>query len=417
MGRKKIKIERISDDRNRQVTFTKRKNGLMKKAMELSVLCDCEIALIIFNTKGKLFQYSSTDMDKILLNYTEYAEPHENRNNSDYYKQFWKKEHSDGEDNNNNNKPIMNSNPIGLRLDEQFVITPRTEQKIGKFSEDFKAQLKNFPSSSQPTNTQAPPSHTNNTPPQPPTQPYNSGITTGLVMFPTQPSVSDSLFNNPGYSSTSTTTTTTTTTTTQTSGISIPISSVDTNMDSGFSSATGTPTSAGSKKKFKEKVTNLTITIPEPNKPALPQPAHNSPHHAHHTDEPAPALVHTVSSIYEPAILAMHPSDLPSPLSTPTSTMSSSFAWPSPRPSPGPPVTPVIRGLSAELQRTQSDTRPLKMQKTSSGMSDMQRVNSQMMHPQPVNLPPVSGSQLDMSDHHDPHSQHDSSKKRKLESS
>jgi len=225
------------------------------------------------------------------------------------------------------------------------------------------------------------------------------------------------MFNNPGYSSTSTTTTTTTTTTTQTSGISIPISSVDTNLESGFSSNT-TPTAA-SKKKFKEKVSNLTITIPETNKPPLPQPAHNSPHRANHTDEPAPTLVHTVSSIYEPAILAMHPSDLPSPLSTPTSTMSSSFAWPSPRPSPGaPPVTPVNRGMSAELQRTQSDTRPLKMQKTSSSMSEMQRVNSQMMqHPQPVNLPPVSGSQLDMSDHHDQHSQHESSKKRKLESS
>lgn len=55
----------------------------MKKAYELSVLCDCEIALIIFNSSNKLFQYASTDMDKVLLKYTEYNEPHESRTNSD----------------------------------------------------------------------------------------------------------------------------------------------------------------------------------------------------------------------------------------------------------------------------------------------------------------------------------------------
>lgn len=49
------------------MTFTKRKFGLMKKAYELSVLCDCEIALIIFNSTNKLFQYASTDMDKVDL--------------------------------------------------------------------------------------------------------------------------------------------------------------------------------------------------------------------------------------------------------------------------------------------------------------------------------------------------------------
>ncbi|KAI9236623.1 MAG: hypothetical protein BYD32DRAFT_452327, partial [Podila humilis] len=54
-----------------QVTFQKRRFGLMKKAMELSVLCDCQIGLIIFNTNNKLVQYSSHDMDSILLRYTE----------------------------------------------------------------------------------------------------------------------------------------------------------------------------------------------------------------------------------------------------------------------------------------------------------------------------------------------------------
>uniref|UniRef100_A0A673MEW6 Myocyte-specific enhancer factor 2C-like n=1 Tax=Sinocyclocheilus rhinocerous TaxID=307959 RepID=A0A673MEW6_9TELE len=91
MGRKKIQIARIMDERNRQVTFTKRKFGLMKKAYELSVLCDCEIALIIFNSTNKLFQYASTDMDKVLLKYTEYNEPHESRTNSDIMETLRKK--------------------------------------------------------------------------------------------------------------------------------------------------------------------------------------------------------------------------------------------------------------------------------------------------------------------------------------
>ena len=55
----------------------------MKKAYELSILCDCEIALIIFNSANKLFQYASTDMDNVLLKYTEYNEPHESRTNKD----------------------------------------------------------------------------------------------------------------------------------------------------------------------------------------------------------------------------------------------------------------------------------------------------------------------------------------------
>lgn len=65
----------------------------MKKAYELSVLCDCEIALIIFNSTNKLFQYASTDMDKVLLKYTEYNEPHESRTNSDIVEALNKKEH------------------------------------------------------------------------------------------------------------------------------------------------------------------------------------------------------------------------------------------------------------------------------------------------------------------------------------
>jgi len=66
-----------------KVTFTKRKFGLMKKAYELSVLCDCEIALIIFTSSNKLYQYASSDMDKVLLKYTEYNDTVVSQTNKD----------------------------------------------------------------------------------------------------------------------------------------------------------------------------------------------------------------------------------------------------------------------------------------------------------------------------------------------
>ncbi|CAI5733292.1 unnamed protein product [Hyaloperonospora brassicae] len=91
MGRKKIQIKRIEDDRNRQVTFAKRKNGLFKKAMELSKLCDCQIALIVFDSNNKLYQYSSMGVDQILLKYTEFGEPSETKNNNDYDIMFGEK--------------------------------------------------------------------------------------------------------------------------------------------------------------------------------------------------------------------------------------------------------------------------------------------------------------------------------------
>ena len=91
VGRKKIRIERIADERNRQVTFTKRKNGLMKKAMELSVLCDCQIALVIFNSNNKLFQYSSGDINQVLTRFkNDTVGPHEKRTNKDLFAQHFK---------------------------------------------------------------------------------------------------------------------------------------------------------------------------------------------------------------------------------------------------------------------------------------------------------------------------------------
>ncbi|KAG6409200.1 hypothetical protein SASPL_132234 [Salvia splendens] len=60
MGRGKIVIRRIDDMTSRQVTFSKRRNGLLKKAKELAILCDAEVALIIFSSTGKLYDFGST---------------------------------------------------------------------------------------------------------------------------------------------------------------------------------------------------------------------------------------------------------------------------------------------------------------------------------------------------------------------
>eukprot|EP00250_Pteridium_aquilinum_P035676 c9798_g1_i1 orf=337-1188(+) len=68
-SRGKIQIRRIENTTSRQVTFSKRRNGLLKKAHELSVLCDAEIALIIFSSTGKLFEFASSSMRKIFERY------------------------------------------------------------------------------------------------------------------------------------------------------------------------------------------------------------------------------------------------------------------------------------------------------------------------------------------------------------
>lgn len=54
-----MELKRIENKINRQVTFSKRRSGLLKKAREISVLCDADVALIVFSTKGKLLDYSN----------------------------------------------------------------------------------------------------------------------------------------------------------------------------------------------------------------------------------------------------------------------------------------------------------------------------------------------------------------------
>ncbi|OWM80891.1 hypothetical protein CDL15_Pgr006922 [Punica granatum] len=59
MARGKIEIKKIENTTNRQVTFSKRRNGLFKKAHELSVLCDAKVSIIIISGTEKLYDYVS----------------------------------------------------------------------------------------------------------------------------------------------------------------------------------------------------------------------------------------------------------------------------------------------------------------------------------------------------------------------
>ncbi|XP_078442626.1 AGAMOUS-like 6 [Wolffia australiana] len=69
MGRGRVELKRIENKINRQVTFSKRRNGLLKKAYELSVLCEAEVALIVFSSRGKLYEFGSAGIPKTLERY------------------------------------------------------------------------------------------------------------------------------------------------------------------------------------------------------------------------------------------------------------------------------------------------------------------------------------------------------------
>ncbi|CAN6307739.1 unnamed protein product [Urochloa humidicola] len=71
--RERIAIRRIDNLAARQVTFSKRRRGLFKKAEELSILCDAEVGLVVFSATGKLFHFASTSMKQIIDRYDSHS--------------------------------------------------------------------------------------------------------------------------------------------------------------------------------------------------------------------------------------------------------------------------------------------------------------------------------------------------------
>ncbi|KAJ0490129.1 putative transcription factor MADS-type1 family [Helianthus annuus] len=69
MGRGNITIKRIDNSTSRQVTFSKRRNGLLKKAKELAILCDAQVGVIIFSSTNKLYGFSNSRLCSKRISY------------------------------------------------------------------------------------------------------------------------------------------------------------------------------------------------------------------------------------------------------------------------------------------------------------------------------------------------------------
>ncbi|CAN7062017.1 unnamed protein product [Brassica oleracea var. botrytis] len=137
IGRGKIEIKRIENTTNRQVTFCKRRNGLLKKAYELSVLCDAEVALVIFSTRGRLYEYASNSVKGTIERYKKACSdavnpPTVTEANTQYYQQEASKLRRHIRDIQNSNRHIVGESLGSLNFKELKNLEGRLEKGISR---------------------------------------------------------------------------------------------------------------------------------------------------------------------------------------------------------------------------------------------------------------------------------------------
>ncbi|XP_065882011.1 agamous-like MADS-box protein AGL11 isoform X2 [Euphorbia lathyris] len=135
MGRGKIEIKRIENTTNRQVTFCKRRNGLLKKAYELSVLCDAEVALIVFSSRGRLYEYSNNNIKSTIDRYKKACSDSSNTSsiteiNAQYYQQESAKLRQQIQMLQNSNRHLMGDSLSSLTVKELKQLENRLERGI-----------------------------------------------------------------------------------------------------------------------------------------------------------------------------------------------------------------------------------------------------------------------------------------------
>ncbi|CAL9202954.1 MADS-box transcription factor 51 isoform X3 [Musa acuminata AAA Group] len=133
--RGRVEMRRIEDRTSRQVRFSKRRSGLFKKAFELAVLCDAEVALLVFSPGGKLYEFSSVSSLESTL---------------DRYQTFTNAENvvrklDDNAQNRDEEFSLLEANSKVLEIGKRLVETNLAEmnaEELGKLEEDLCSALK-----------------------------------------------------------------------------------------------------------------------------------------------------------------------------------------------------------------------------------------------------------------------------------
>uniref|UniRef100_A0AAU7LJ66 MADS5 n=1 Tax=Hippophae rhamnoides TaxID=193516 RepID=A0AAU7LJ66_9ROSA len=148
MGRGKIEIKRIENTTNRQVTFCKRRNGLLKKAYELSVLCDAEVALIVFSTRGRLYEYANNNIRTTIEKYKKACSDNSGTSsiteiNAQYYQQESAKLRQQIQMLQNSNRHLMGDSLSSLSVKELKQLENRLERGITRIRSKKEIELEN----------------------------------------------------------------------------------------------------------------------------------------------------------------------------------------------------------------------------------------------------------------------------------